>query len=61
MGCQHLLAPQGHYLAMKGVISEQELQGVATVCVVAKVEELVVPGLTEQRHLIKLVHRSTDE
>ncbi|MEH6608264.1 MAG: 16S rRNA (guanine(527)-N(7))-methyltransferase RsmG [Halioglobus sp.] len=60
-GCQHLLAPQGCYLAMKGVISEQELQGVATVCEVAKVEELAVPGLTEQRHLIKLIHRSADE
>jgi 16S rRNA (guanine527-N7)-methyltransferase len=61
ISCQHLLTTEGCYLAMKGAISEQELLQVATVCGVAKVSELTVPSLDEQRHLIKLINHSTNK
>ncbi len=56
-GCRHLLSEQGHFLAMKGVVAEAELQAVASLCQLEASIPLHVPGLDEQRHLIKLVPR----
>jgi 16S rRNA (guanine527-N7)-methyltransferase len=51
---QHLLAPGGVWLAMKGRIDAGEVAALpATVSVVA-VHRLAVPGLDEERHLLEI-------
>jgi len=56
-GCRHLLAPGGHFLAMKGAFPREELDAVAGDCQVQAVHTLQVPGLDEQRHLVDLTLR----
>lgn len=53
-GCRHLLANEGCFLAMKGAYPTAELEEVSEQCEVQAVYPLVVPGLTEQRHLVAL-------
>ena len=55
--CSHLLAEGGRFLAMKGNYPEQELISVAELCRVDSVEPIVVPGLSEQRHLVAMTLR----
>ena len=53
-GCRHLLADEGHFLAMKGAYPGEELAAVEQWCSVEGVYELAVPGLHEQRHLVDM-------
>jgi 16S rRNA (guanine527-N7)-methyltransferase len=54
---RHLLAPGGCFLAMKGAWPQDELAAIEDQCVVLGVEPLAVPGLDEQRHLVRLALR----
>ena len=56
-GCGHLLAPGGHFLAMKGAFPEGELAAVARQCQVEAIHALAVPGMDEQRHLVDMTMR----
>ncbi|WP_238946757.1 16S rRNA (guanine(527)-N(7))-methyltransferase RsmG [Seongchinamella unica] len=56
-GCQHLLAPGGHFFAMKGAYPEAEIAAVADRCQLQAVHPLEVPGLGEQRHLVDMTLR----
>lgn len=56
-GCRHLLADDGHFLAMKGVYPCDELAVIEQWCIVEEVHELAVPGLDEQRHLVDMTLR----
>ena len=51
---RHLLAPDGLWLAMKGTLTYEEETAVASDVRIAKVLEISVPGLNEQRHLYAL-------
>ncbi|MDR1349754.1 MAG: 16S rRNA (guanine(527)-N(7))-methyltransferase RsmG [Zoogloeaceae bacterium] len=51
---RHLLAPNGHWLAMKGQNPDAELAALPTGIVVEAVQSLVVPGLNAERHLVIL-------
>ena len=53
-GCRHLLADDGHFLAMKGAYPGEELAAVEQWCSIEGVYELTVPGLHEQRHLVDM-------
>lgn len=48
---RHLIAPDGHWVAMKG-LPEQELAGVPEDCLVESVISLSVPGLNAARSLV---------
>jgi len=49
---RHVLAPDGRWLAMKGVFPEQELSRLPPDVCVDAVHPLAVPGLDAERHLI---------
>jgi 16S rRNA (guanine527-N7)-methyltransferase len=51
----HLLAENGHWLAMKGVYSSEEIQQVSKIAIEKKVHMLNVPGLAAERCLIDLI------
>lgn len=51
---RHLLAPGGHWLAMKGVRPDAELQALPADIAVEAIIPLAVPGLDAERHLIIL-------
>ncbi len=57
-GCRHLLAPGGHFLAMKGAYPVEEIAVVEDRCRLEAVHALNVPGLDEQRHLVDMTLRS---
>jgi len=57
-GCRHLLAPGGHFFAMKGARPEAEIAAVEDHCLLQAVYPLEVPGLGEQRHLVDMTLRS---
>ena len=53
--CMHLCAPEGRFLAMKGLYPEQELDALdADRCQFVSAHKIQVPGLSEQRHLVEL-------
>jgi 16S rRNA (guanine527-N7)-methyltransferase len=56
-GCRHLLARDGHFLAMKGLHPAAEIEAVAGSCDIRAVHTLRVPGLAEQRHLVDMTLR----
>jgi len=56
-GCRHLLAEDGHFLAMKGVYPGAEIAAVECECKVEGVYSLDVPHLGEQRHLVDMTLR----
>ena len=56
---EHLLAPGGRFIAMKGVNPQQELSLLPASWVVREVRRLTVPGLQAQRHLV-FIERNTD-
>ncbi|HEY6131925.1 MAG TPA: 16S rRNA (guanine(527)-N(7))-methyltransferase RsmG [Halioglobus sp.] len=58
-GCRHLLAPGGCFLAMKGAHPMPELDAVSQECAEVAVYPLTVPGLDEQRHLVKIELRQS--
>lgn len=50
--CKHLLSNNGQFLAMKGLIPESEIAVMSKEYHVSKVIPLIVPGCTDQRHLV---------
>lgn len=56
-GCQHLLAPGGRFLAMKGFYPGAELEAVQDRCELRAAHPLQVPGLDAERHLLELALR----
>ena len=55
---QHLCAPGGRFLAMKGVYPEEELAAIPADFAVSEVVVLKVPGLDAARHLAIITLRS---
>ena len=55
---QHLCAPGGRFLAMKGVYPEEELAAIPADYVVSELVALKVPGLDAARHLAIITLRS---
>lgn len=53
---RHLLAPTGHWLAMKGLMPHEEIVSLPTWARVSADHALAVPGLEASRHLIVLEH-----
>ena len=51
---QHLCAPDGVFVAMKGAFPKDELAAVAAPFTVEHVEALHVPGLNAERHVVML-------
>jgi 16S rRNA (guanine527-N7)-methyltransferase len=51
---RHLLAPDGRWLAMKGVRPDEEIQALPADVTVEAIIPLAVPGLAAERHLIIL-------
>jgi len=49
---EHLLAPDGHWLAMKGKLDPQETQHLPAGVGIVDIKTLQVPGLAEARHLV---------
>jgi 16S rRNA (guanine527-N7)-methyltransferase len=55
IGSRHLLTPEGEFLAMKGVVPEEELAALPPGCRLIEVIPLTVPGLEqEQRHVLRI-------
>ena len=52
---EHLLTEGGCWLAMKGQLPGDEIDALPATVAVARVEQLQVPGLDAQRHLVKIV------
>lgn len=55
----HLLSDDGRFIAMKGVLPEDEIRKLPAGWVVESVQPLVVPTLAAQRHLI-VIRREVD-
>ncbi len=53
---RHLLAPTGHWLAMKGLMPHEEIAYLPDWARVSADHALTVPGLEASRHLIVLEH-----
>ncbi|MDP2029948.1 MAG: 16S rRNA (guanine(527)-N(7))-methyltransferase RsmG [Thiobacillus sp.] len=53
---RHLIAPTGHWLAMKGLMPHEELVSLPGWVKVSANHVLAVPGLEASRHLIVLEH-----
>jgi len=52
--CRHLPAADGHFLALKGQFSQQEVAELPQWCSVTEVQSLQVPELEGERHLVTL-------
>lgn len=52
--CQHLMAQQGRFFAMKGQIPEEEIAQLPEGFRIEAIDELKVAGLNAQRHLIQI-------
>lgn len=52
--CKHLLTEKGQFLAMKGLVPEEEIQKLDANFQVKNIASLTVPGCFEQRHLITI-------
>ena len=48
----HLLSSDGHYIAMKGTMPEEEMADLSEDWNVFKVKDLKVPGMKAERHLV---------
>lgn len=53
--CHHLPAEHGQFYALKGLLSDEEMQQIPAGFVVTETIELQVPRLDEQRHLLKII------
>ncbi|MGQ8367296.1 16S rRNA (guanine(527)-N(7))-methyltransferase RsmG [Glaciecola sp. 1036] len=52
--CEHLVAPTGEFLALKGQLNKAELADIPAGFTVVNTEKLVVPQLEGERHLVKI-------
>lgn len=52
--CQHVVSPQGKFLALKGKIIEEEFEAIPKQFDVEKIIELKVPFLDASRHLVQI-------
>ncbi|EED31965.1 methyltransferase GidB [gamma proteobacterium NOR5-3] len=52
--CQHLLSPAGEFLAMKGQHPDEELQRIESAAFQVSTVDLQVPGLSEDRCLLRI-------
>ena len=59
--CQHFLAPQGEFLAMKGAYPEPGQKPLPSPWQVQSVIPLKVPFLDEQRHLVRITRQFESE
>jgi 16S rRNA (guanine527-N7)-methyltransferase len=55
---QHLLAQDGHYIAMKGLVPEAEIKRLPDGWKVREIRPLAVPQLQAERHLIFIERRA---
>ena len=55
---QHLLAQDGHYIAMKGLVPEEEIKRLPEGWRVREIRPLAVPQLQAERHLIFMERRA---
>ncbi|EXI77413.1 MAG: Ribosomal RNA small subunit methyltransferase G [Candidatus Accumulibacter appositus] len=55
---RHLLQAGGHWLAMKGVCPQAELARLPADVVVDAIHRLEVPGVTGERHLVRISSRA---
>ncbi len=53
----HLLASDGHFLAMKGAVPADEIARLAAPWAVSEIRPLSVPMLSAQRHLIRIARQ----
>ncbi len=53
--CHHLPADNGQFYALKGQLTEDEMQQIPAGFKVSDIIELKVPKLDEQRHLLKII------
>ena len=53
-GCQHLVAHQGVFVAMKGIYPQQELDAMPTHYSLLNCQILQVPGVDAKRHLLTI-------
>ncbi|ASP37890.1 16S rRNA (guanine(527)-N(7))-methyltransferase RsmG [Bacterioplanes sanyensis] len=52
--CQHLCAPQGYFLAMKGQYPHQEIADLENRFAVVDAQAVTIPGVEAERHLLQL-------
>lgn len=57
VGSRHLLAPDGHYYAMKGIYPDQELSAIEKDYMVEACHSIKVPGEDGDRHLVLIKNR----
>lgn len=55
----HLLAPDGSFMAMKGVTPDDEIRRLPVGWVVREIRALSVPTLSAERHLIRIARQDT--
>lgn len=53
--CQHLLATDGCFQAMKGIFPAEEIESIADQYRLTNQQKLLIPGVDEERHLLTLV------
>lgn len=56
-GCRHMVSPEGHFWAMKGLFPQAELDHLPTDIQLQQSWPLQVPGESGQRHLLQLAFR----
>ena len=59
-GSSHLLAPGGHFVAMKGQIPQDEIAALPSDWEASEIRPLQVPGMQAERHLI-FIQRRTEQ
>jgi 16S rRNA (guanine527-N7)-methyltransferase len=52
--CNHLISPNKHFFALKGLFPEEEIAALADSVTVAAIKKLHVPELIADRHLVIL-------
>lgn len=56
--CEHMLAPDGKFLAMKGLVPEAEIAELPAQYTVAAIHPLSLPGSTHVRHVLDIRRRA---
>jgi 16S rRNA (guanine527-N7)-methyltransferase len=58
---QHLICPQGHFLAMKGNYPQEEIDELPKRFTLLSVEKLTIKGMEAQRHLVIISEVTRDD